>query len=372
MALTARLGGELFEALYPEIGGLITESVPVLLLVNGETWGHYRIHERINGEFARRRFGEGEYTLIKYQKSGPFALAGGDSAWLATVEYFETHGLTSEDEYRRAADIIDVEGTADYWLLNIYVGNYDWPDNNSHLFKRLDTPGSKWHWIAWDSDCAFGPDLVDKNTLAWATRNEPRTDLVPRAGAWQDKETDFFETLIIRRLLESEEFSEYFVVRFCDLLNTTLRAEHIQAKLDSIIAVCADDLDIEFERWPRAFDSYHGGIATIQDFIEKRPDIILGYFRERFELGDLYDIELDIDPPGAGEIQINTVTPRAYPWVGRYFEDLPVVLTARPSKGFEFAGWTDLSLGTDGQASVRLNRNKRIGARFERVRGATP
>ncbi len=370
---TARLGGEVFDALYTEIGGMIAKSIPVLLLINGEMWGHYRVYERINGEFLRRRFGEGDYALIKNQRKGPNALAGGDSAWVATVDYFERHRLTSEDEYLRAAEIIDVEGTVDYWLLNIYVGNYDWPDNNSHLFKRLDTPESQWRWLGWDSDYAFRPGVVGKNTLAWATRDEPRSDLIVNPGPWwQDKETGFFETLIIRKLLDSEEFSEYFVIRFCDLLNTTLRAEHIQTRLDSIIAVRAADLEIEFERWPRAFDRYHGGIATIQEFIEKRPDIILGFFRERFDLGDLHTIGLAIEPPGAGEIQINTTAPGEYPWTGRYFEDLPVSLSAKPSAGFEFTGWTDPSLGNSPQVRVRLERDTRIQARFQRVRGATP
>lgn len=360
--LTARLGDELFTALYREAGGFSAESIPVLVLLNGTMWGHYGIYERINAEYLKRRFGDGEYALIEGER---FALAGGDSAWVETIGFFASTSLAGGEVLGGVTDRIDVENMIDYWLFNIYAGNYDWPHNNSFAFKRLDDPGSRWRWIAWDNDFAFREDVLDKNTLAWATRNEPRSDLFASPVA-RDKKTDFYETLIIRRLLEVEAVRNYFVSRFCDLLNTSLRPDHVAAVLDSIIAVRSPDLDTEWARWPGSLERFQQGEQTVRKFIEKRPDIILGYFRERFDVGRLRAIVLRVEPKEAGDVRVNTVVAGENPWTGRYFEGLPVILTATPAEGFAFVRWSEPAWGREATVRVSLDRDVNITATFER------
>ena len=40
-----------------------------------------------------------------------------------------------------------------------------------------------------------------------------------------------------------------------------------------------------------------------------------------------------------GNIQINTIIPDSYPWIGEYYEDIPISVKAIPDSGFTFVGW---------------------------------
>ncbi|MDH3217458.1 MAG: CotH kinase family protein, partial [Candidatus Krumholzibacteria bacterium] len=287
---TARLGDELFTQLYSQIGGSVSASIEVLLFLNGEAWGLYRLHERINEEYLRRRFGAAQYDLIRDQRADSPALAGNTVHWKKTLDFFRSHDMTDDDQFARASELIDIDNTIDYWLFNIYAGNYDWPHNNTYLYRRRAGPDTRWRWISWDTDFAFRPGVVGKNTLAWATRNEPRTDLVVNPGQWKDKESNFFETLIVRRLLENESFRHRFVTRFCDLTHSVLEAKHIEAELDRIMEAKSHDIGTELIRWPDSRERYLRGSRDIRTFAHQRPEIILGYFQKTFGLGELLTV----------------------------------------------------------------------------------
>jgi len=365
--LTARLGEELFTGLYSSIGGFTSSSTEAILFINGELWGFYRMHERINEEYLRRSVGEGDYDLIKNQRTNRPALAGDVKQWESTLEFFRNHDLADDEIFKKAGELVDVENTTDYWLLNIYAGNYDWPHNNSYVFKKRGDSNSKWRWISWDPDFAFRPDVVDVNTLAWATRDEPRTDLVPGAGQWRDKTEDFFETLIVRRLLDNEGFRRSFVRRFCDLFNDCLRPERVAAELDALLASKSHDIHLEWDRWPGSKDRYLAGARDIRLFIHERPRMILRHFQDELGLGDLLEVHVDSEPRGAGQVQVNTVTPGSYPWSGTYFENTTMVVTARPYDGFTFVRWADPELGESPDLTFTMDGNMELLAIYRKA-----
>jgi hypothetical protein len=365
----SRLGDELFHTLYSDAGGNFPESLQSLLVLNGQMWGFYRIYERVDEKYLRRHFGGGPYDLIdRPLAAARRAVSGNLKNWLAVVDEFKTQDLSQPDAFQRASEVLDIEKTQDLWLFNIYAGNYDWPHNNLFAYRKQGEPQSKWSWIAWDADLAFF--RVEQNTLEWSTRNRPRTDLVPKAPAWwRDREEDADATLIMRSLLHNEDFKRDLIRRFCDLLNTTFRAEHVERVLNEIIKAKESDLDVEWERWPQSKEQYERDLQSIRDFIYQRPEIVIEHFKQKFELSEPVTISLYNDPPDGGTIRINTVTPTAFPWIGRYFPDVSLEVEATPLPGYRFVGWTSPVLKKETKIIVTLKNDLKLGAIFQKAEG---
>ena len=59
----------------------------------------------------------------------------------------------------------------DYWILEVFVGNYDWLSNNIKYFRPR-SGEDKWRWLIWDLDHGFGSKL-SVDGVNWG---DPNTD----------------------------------------------------------------------------------------------------------------------------------------------------------------------------------------------------
>ncbi|MCD4744929.1 MAG: lamin tail domain-containing protein, partial [Bacteroidales bacterium] len=53
---------------------------------------------------------------------------------------------------------------------------------------------------------------------------------------------------------------------------------------------------------------------------------------------------LNVQPPEAGYIKVNTIKAKIFPWEGVYFTEVSVILEAKPNYGFEFDSWQGISI----------------------------
>jgi hypothetical protein len=357
-----RLRDPLFHVLYSQLGGLTTAFSPVMVYLNGKIWGIYNIHERIDEQYLRKHIGPGEYRLIRNLQLWK------DEAekFQVIVGWFNNNYLSQEEVFKEAAYFIDIENITDYWIINIYAANLDWPHSNVSAFKRLNHHDSRWRFIAWDADDTFGVrGGYDTDSLEWATRSDLRHDLL--YGMYLDDKKAITSTLIMRKLLTNSSYRWKFINRFCDLLNSYLSAENVENTFNRIIKLTAYDQSKDMERWSKSEKNYLNDIKVIRTFIRQRPEYLLSSLKKKFHLGELLTIELH-NQPGGGVIQINTIKPDVYPWKGKYFEDATITLSAVPSQNYRFVKWTDSSLEKSSKITFTLNRSIKVGAIFEQIK----
>ncbi|MGH7828208.1 MAG: CotH kinase family protein [Candidatus Binatia bacterium] len=370
MDVSYRLGDELFRSIYAEASGLVSRAAPVMLLLNGEPWGVYNLHEKIDEAYLERRYGEGRYELIS-QDRRPRPILNDGSRWTELIRFFSAHDMTRDQEFRQAQQMIDIDNFTDHRLFNIYAANLDWPHSNEYAFRKIDK-GERWRWISWDADATFGfrDDLgLKHDTLAWATRHDLRHDL-SYGGTKSDAEEFLTSTLIVRSLLKNRSYRERFITRFCDLMNSHLRPDRLHARLDEIIGNLAPNLAVDWKKWPGSKEDFFQGVEQIRRFISERPALVFKHFQNHFQLGKLVTVTVHYDPH-RGAVQINGMTPDHYPWTGQYFENSRLRLTAVPAPGFEFAGWSDPNLGTESQATVVVHDSLTIEAHYRAQSFAT-
>ncbi len=106
----------------------------VHLYINGLYWGLYDLVERVDEWFGPAYFGgdEDEYDVIKWIRSeGMVISAGNADAWNELLKLARGN-VHSSETYEAIQQLLDVENLIDYMLINFYLGNTDWPDNNSY------------------------------------------------------------------------------------------------------------------------------------------------------------------------------------------------------------------------------------------------
>ena len=274
--------------LWRQAGGNASSHLSVILLLNGEMWGMYNIRERIDRFFLQENFGidPNNVDLIKYEHPGRATVQEGSlDEWNSLNEFFENADLTDPDVYRQAHELIDVQNFTDYTIMQIYAGNWDWPQNNVYAFRER-TAGAKWQWILWDIDDAFMMrSPINHNTLQWGTRDRARRDLAPpwyaEAGA-----TTLHTTLMLRKLLENAEYREFFTGRAKHLLDTVLHPENVIQEIEEGARMMEAGVKWETLRWGTTVEQWHNNIARIKEFARLRPNILRIHFINYFNLDE--------------------------------------------------------------------------------------
>jgi len=218
-------------------------------------------------------------------------------------------------------------------------------------------------------DCTFGLEPyspVSHDTLAWATRDRPRPYLAPPFDRGADT---LWSTLLLRKLLENDSYRIYFINRFADLLNISLHPDRVIAKIAELSGIIAPDMPLEMARWSSVWggtlEGWQANVEGLRDYARRRPQFIRRQIIDKFDLVDTASLTLE-PPVGQGQVQVNTVTPDAYPWHGKYFQGVPVSLQAQPAPGYRFSGWSDPALPQSPAVKIALPEFYSVHAIFSR------
>ncbi len=355
-----RIRDPLMHNLFAEEGWISSAKRSVFVYLNGIPWGIYNLREHVDEDIIASNCKIRDFDFISEERD----IEAGDAAhWDTTLSFFTTSDLSIHDNYVKAQEFIDITNFTDFQIFQIYGGNIDMWGNIKRFRPR--TQEGKWQWILWDMDLAFGlePETpVSHNTLAWHTRDRHRPDF---GHDWADG--DLWITLLLRKLLENEEYRNFFINRFSDLLNTTLHPENVIAKIDALAACIEPDIPQEMTRWSSewegSIEEWLANVQELRDFAQQRLGIVRDHIVEKFGLTGVASLAIEA-PSGEGSVRVNSILPTTYPWHGAYFQDVPVTLQAEPAPGYQFAGWNDSSLPTSTTVTVSLPEYYDIRARF--------
>jgi len=362
-ASLSRLRDPILQALWSEQNGLVSAKRSVLVFLNGVAWGIYNIREHITSHYLSLNYGVEDADLVKETAT---VISGDDEHWKATLSFFETNDLSEEESLVHAKSLIDVQNFTDFEIFHIYAANIDLVDSNYVRFRPR-SPDGRWKWIMWDADYAFGLtpfNPASHDTLTWETRDSPRPDL---GHPLDDGGLSVWSTLILRKLLENEEYRSYFINRFADLLNTTLHPENVVAKIDALAAIIEPDIPQEMARWSSewggSLEEWLANVQELRDFAEQRPGFVREHIMDKFGLMGVASLTIEA-PSGEGSVRVNSISPSTFPWHGTYFQGVPVTLHAKPAPGYQFAGWSDPSLPTSPTVTISLPEYYEIRASF--------
>jgi len=378
----------LMQSLVSDLNVDTQASRPCIAFVNGEFWGIYNIRERYDNYYFANHYDIDKDKVaileISSNSSTPEVNEGDESDLAFYNEmrsFFNNNSLTSDENYKKAQEYLDVDNFIDYYITNIYSGNTDWPGNNNVFWRyKTDNGGydstavwymdGRFRWVIKDMDWGFGLQTTQSNNTLLHALNESSSSTGGGQGGGMGF-TSAESTLFFRKLLENEEFKAKFINRFCDIMNTNYDTDTVVAAINAMKAEIEPAISEQANRYPSSVSSVSSWEASINkmiQFAQERTGYMQGFLQSRFSLSDIVTVTLNTNN-GQGYIRINdtdiTAGTRgvtdASSWSGSYFAGTTQTFTAVALDGHTFVKFivTDTASGktteyTDSTIQVTL------------------
>ena len=358
----------------------ITDTKKCILFLNGEYWGFYVMIEKFSEHYIQSHFNvPGDYvTLIKEGE-----LANGDQTEFDLYNNFmheySEKDLLDEKIYEEVKNFIDFDSFIEHFVIGIYLGTLDWPGHNDGVWRyngeKIENnkySDGRWRYISFDFDYTMGASFS-----MWGQDQKEGYAIDNLKGLEMRKN---IPTILFLPLLKNEDFRNQYILRFCDYVNEVFSIDKIDALIDDYKDNYLDMLAHGEVRWKgftysnelEAFANYKNNYIThfdnIKQFFVERPKYALQHMKEYFNLiGELQ--EIIILKKGEGKIKINTIITgfKEEKWIGRYFSNIPITITAIPSEKSEFKGWSGDVSSNEISITIDLNKNTTINAIFETI-----
>lgn len=309
-----------------------------IIYINGAYWGIYEIRERVDVDFTDYYYNQGkkDVDILKYW-GGLNIEEGSDTGWVNIYNYIMTNSMATPSNYAYASSKLDMMSFIDYFILNTYLVNTDWLNWNTMWWRGRAGSGVKWRYTLWDCDNIL--DLGQNYTgLPTTTYTGDPCD-VTTTGIGGNPDEGHIDML--EALLENPDFEELYLTRYADLMNTTFNCTVMNALLDSIQAVLEPEMPNQLARWGGAtMTDWHDNLDHMRSQIDGRCTVIASGFNNCYDTKGPFQLTVDVSPPGAGKVQINTLTPASYPYTGTYFGGVNTNLKAISNPSWTFSYWT--------------------------------
>ncbi len=308
---------------------------PAVVYINGKYWGVYNMREKINKDYLAENHNADPDSIDLLEYNG-FVMSGTNDVFEQMGLYVVLHDMTNPAYFAVADSFFDLNNFADYFAVETWSNNWDWLSNNVRYWRE-NKEGQKWRYILWDLDNGLGGP--------WSyVFNSLDTNL--------HKATDY-TSLLFGHLLTNSGYRNYFINRYADLLNTLFTPEQFNTLLNKFSSRINSEMPRHFNRWGNGFSNPDWGVdghgsydnwknyqmSELTAFCNYRQITARNHIQETFHLKKQKPLVLNVYPPGAGKVIINTITIEDMPWPGIYFDSVPVTITAVPNPGYHFSFW---------------------------------
>ena len=353
----------------------ISDSKMTILFLNGEYWGAYLLIEKTDKSFIETNYliPSENVSMIKEAKNeeGPIedteefnSFCSANSVW--------GKDLNDEKTYEEIKNYIDVDSLIEHYAFGIYIATGDWPQRNQGIWKNNgpiiegnEFSDGKWRLISFDFDYTMGAQYsgvcqADSDHFSWT----------------QYKNYEAPTNLFIDLFKKNKLFQNKFINVFCDFANEILNPIKVNKLLDEYIEKYQDIVAYSQMRWWGA-ESKLEGYAKYKDIFLKESNVIKNFFEKRpeYSLQQLKQflglkeelVELNIIIKGEGKVKINNIFPELNEgkWSGKYFTNIPIIITAIPNEGIKFKEWNGDKTSNEETLEVSLDKETTIIANFE-------
>ena len=333
---------------------------PAVFYINGRYWGLINLKEKMDEFYVESNYGISP-DKIDFLEEDTVVGAGNFDAFDQHFAYIMTHDMSVESNFQQAADYFDLNSMTDYFVSQLAIANTDWPQGNIKYWRER-KEGAKWRYLMFDLDAGMG-------LYPWSNVDrEAYKRIITQQGEINP------HVMIHIELMKNENYYNYFINRYADLLNTIFSADEFVAAVEAADARIRPEIGQHLSRWPgcgfcstmETRDTLH--LPNILSFAKFRAIENRKHLQAFLGFENQVNLTLRTYPAEAGTVQINTVIPDELPWNGYYFNGVPVTITVLPNEGFEFSHWealeADLSDKSGTTFSLNFEKDDQITAYF--------
>ncbi len=322
---------------------------PCVVYLNGQFWGLYAFREKQDEHYVQAHFGADPDTLDRIECTAD----GSDDWWRVNQgdweafdefnAFFSSNDLSDPEAWEQFKAMADIENLATAIIAEGYWGNSDWWYNNLRLWRER-TDDAQWHWMVFDLGHgwpSYGYDHFG-TSVSWSGSGMP-----------------------LANALQNEEFRVLLANQASDFLNTNLAVGPALERLDEMHARIEPVMEEQYAAWcGYPVSSWYSDVATARTWAQQRPAYLWSQVQAHLRLDGTAQLSLEAHPPDSGSFKL-TVVEVDPPFTGTFWTGIPISVTAQAEEGYEFAGWSDGSLGDEASVSFTLAGDRSLTASFE-------
>lgn len=334
---------ELFQTLAGQAGYDHEAVRPAAMFVNGEYRGFFWMHEVYNDEYFKDHYGDYKGSMQMLEGGELFKTPDSDGENTESIKEYEdmyqTYSgmdLTDEGNYSKLKEVVDVENYLEYYALNVFLDNEDWPHNNYKTYRYYTADGEnygeapfdgKWRYLLHDMDFStgiYGKEPTDNNIGLYIGEKGEVMEPCPLFG----------------QLMRREDCREIFIKKTLDLINGVFEPSYFNSELDRMNESRLNELKNTYgknllEDWVE-YEQLPGNLMLMKNYIYSRDRFILSEYQKYFGLGNIYT--LTVEPAEGCQVKINSYTTDKG-FAGSYYSDINTTLTAIVPGGRKFECW---------------------------------
>ncbi len=274
----------------------------------------------------------------------------------------KNHDLATDAYADYVNSQMNVDNYLTYMAAQIFLANHDGPGHNCKFWRAQNS--GRYRWLLYDTDHTLGMRLFIPNF-----RFAPHDGFMDNTIAYYREEdgpnwpNPPESTFIFRKILENEQFRFLFINKLADYLNTSFQPTITVEKLNQVKNRLDPEISKQLSRWGGHMGEWRRNVEYVEDFLTERIAYLQDHVIDEFRLGGLAEVTLNIEPAGAGQINLNSLYLKNN-WTGMYFQDVPLSINAIPNIGHKFSGWKEL---TDTPSTITPNGDITLTARFEKT-----
>jgi len=331
-----------------------------VVFINGEYWGIMTIRDSYSEHWIKENHKIADKDSIDLLEpnggnKNARVLEGNATDYVSLYEYIENNNLSNQSKYNYVKSKIDINEYINYWIVQLYMANTDWPGNNLKIWKEQ-LPDSKFRWLMFDTDWTMG---YTRNGGNATTKADPTKNMLNFAtntanSGWPN---DQASTLIFRKLIQNTEFKNELIQRFATQMEILFDANRCQSIADMRYNEVINEKQAHFNRWKNEKEDGTGNsmsrlnMTSWQDeynyarnwLSERRPNME-NHIKSHFNLGGTYTLNIPVNANTNGSVLLNENEYKApYNYSGKYFDNVPMRIRAIPSPGHRFSHWQENS-----------------------------
>ena len=242
---------------------------PCALFLDGEYWGLYWLASRFKADYLNQKYGVDADNIVAIKRDR-IEIGREEDVKLFEdmVSFIADSNMRKPENYEQACAMIDLQSCVDYFAVEIYIANTDWPLNNYALWRSR-RPASnaysdgRWRWMLFDVEHGMRPEYAKLDALKRAINHEA----------------------MFASLMQNEEFSAMMTERLLNLATDTFAPERMDAFIDAYEADMADAIEKKYQRFYGEYsmdDLFYRGCDEVREFFRMRQAYILEkYGRKR-------------------------------------------------------------------------------------------
>ena len=239
----------------------VLDKRPAVLFLNGEYWGPYTLCEVTTANMMNLRYGVDPKNIVVIKEA---ELDFGKKEDFKLYEELEEYGkkdLTNPEIYRQFCDVMDVQSMADYFAMEVYIGNADCaPDHNHILWRTRDKSynNGRWQLVLHDLDYSSG-QYEEKKTAAI---------------------TDHFAIMrskfpVFAAAVKNKEFYNMFLASLKKMGSENFKYSRVREKTDQYDKMWSPLMPDFYKRYGDTANLRKRGLNSMLNFFQRRYDIIV-------------------------------------------------------------------------------------------------